>query len=357
MVLIKNILLLILWALSSATATGQKIEIYENEVRGVNRTFVMAGTLGKSTATNSLLVTNRTRQTLHIYARPHLDGDALYFIDKQGTSSRDYSLDLAPGRDGMLYLFGFLDQGSARICNGHLALAVTSVKADGSKGKPRTVKLPVAITFKAGNVKPGVKPTPGAASKTKKTNQQTPVEATETGKPDRYEVITYQGQPMRWNLRQLPLKIYSDHGRTGDTATQYAAVVRRVVEIWNRVGRESELKLDFFKIVEKRDQADIRLDWTGRHLLPGAQGTAYPSDGLVGMMPLDHFPGLGRVGETLLQELGHMLGVGHSEVPQDIMFHRARNYSPDLAHLGVTARDKQMLIWLYKQNQYVAFQK
>ena len=343
--------------LSATNAPGQRIEIFANEVRGLEKTLVLNGTFGKSTATATLWVVNRTQQILRVYASPHMDGNALYFINKEGTTSVDYSLELRPDASGMLYLFGFLDKGSVRICNGYVALAATPFKADGSRGNPRTVKLPVTINFKAANAKSTVKPAPGMEIKASKPSPHSPAEAIKSGKPDRYEVVTYQGLPMHWHLRQLPLKIYSDHGRTGDTATQYAAVVRRVVDIWNSVGRESTLKRDFFKIVQRSGGADIRLDWTGRCLLPCAQGTAYPSDGLVGMMPLNRFSGLGRAGETLLQELGHMLGMGHSEMPEDIMFHRARNYSPDLAHLGVTARDKQMLIWLYKQNQYVAFQK
>ena len=90
-----------------------------------------------------------------------------------------------------------------------------------------------------------------------------------------------------------------------------------------------------------------------RERRPDAQGTAYPSDGLIGMMPLGRFRSLARAGETLLQEMGHVLGLGHSEIGTDIMYHRARNYCPNLDLLAVSDRGKQMLIWLYNEKTYV----
>lgn len=346
-------LLFLAFALSAANAAGQKIEIFANQVNGLEKKLVINGTFGKSTNTSTIPVINRSQQTLRVFARPHVDDDALYFMDKDGKTSLDYSLELKPGMSGVLSVFGFLNKGQARSCSGYLALAVTALKKDGSKGETRTLKLPVNLNFKA----PGsiIAQKPASRIENNRTNEGAgkPKEKMKSGKPQRYDVVMYQGLPMRRNLSELPLRIYSDDNNTGDTAAQYAAVVERVVAIWNKVGRESPLNLDFFKIVLKASQADIRLDWTGRHLLPGAQGTAYPSDGLVGMRPLARYQGLGRAGETLLQELCHMLGVAHSEVSDDIMFHRARAYTYSLDKLGVTVRDKQMLIWLYSQQKYV----
>lgn len=90
-------------------------------------------------------------------------------------------------------------------------------------------------------------------------------------------------------------------------------------------------------------------------MLPNTHGTAYPSDGLVGMWPLAHYRGPGLAGETLLQELCHMLGVAHSMVWADIMFEGMHSYNLDLSKLSVTARDRQMLGWLYSQTRYVSF--
>ena len=354
MVSTKKLLLFLLIALPVATVAGQTIEFYSTQVRGLEKTLTLHGTYGKATETRYLWLTNNTQQTLRVFARPHVDGNVLYFMDAQGTTKRDYSLEIAPGKRIALQMFGFLDKGAARTCSGYLALAATPLLKNGTKGETRTVKLPAILTFDGSKSKVATKPMGQAEKQSDKTKPASRAE-TPSGKPDRYDVVTYEGLPMRWHLYQLPLKVFSDHQHTGDTAAQYASVVRRTVDIWNQVARENGLKKDFFKIVQSSAQADIRLDWRGKYLLPGALGTAYPSDGRIGMLPLRRYQGLGRAGETLLQELCHMLGVAHSEMYQDIMFHRARDYCPDLAKLGVTARDKQMLGWLYKQKRYVAF--
>lgn len=136
-------------------------------------------------------------------------------------------------------------------------------------------------------------------------------------KPDRYEAIKQGGLPMRRHLKQLPLKVYSDH------------------------------------VVQQSKSANIRVNWTGRYLLQGSEGTAYPSEGRIGMLPLGRYGGLGKDAETLMQELCHMLGVAHSEVRMDIMFGEGHSRSPELSKLSVTARDKQMLAWLYSLTRYV----
>lgn len=326
-------MLLTVFALPVAPVAGQTVEFFPNEVRGLEKTFALNGTAGQSTLAKSLWLHNRTGQTLRVYARPHVEYGVLYFTDESKTS-HDYSLQLAPGAKGFMQLFGYLDSISARNCTGYLALAATPLDANGQPGQTRTVKLPVAVNFKASAVKP-VPPASGAWTK-----------------PDLYEAIMHEGLPMRQHLKHLPLKVYSDHAHTGDTATQYDAVMRRAVEVWNKVGRDNGLERDFFRVVQQSNGADIRVNWTGRYLLAGSEGTAYPSEGRIGMMPLGRYGGLGRAGETLMQELCHMLGVAHSEVRIDIMFAGAHSHNLDLSKLSVTARDKQMLGWLYRQTRY-----
>lgn len=337
----KRILFSVTFGLSGAMSFGQTVEFFPAEVRGLEKTFSLNGTAGQSTTAKTLWLHNRTAQTLRVYARPHVEYGALYFTDGTKTS-HDFSLQLAPGAKGAFQLFGYLmDSVTARNCVGYLALAATPVNTDGSTGTTRTVKLPVAVNFKGPQAPPARKPAP--------------VGVTRWTKPDRYEAVMQEGLPMRRHLRNLPLKVYSAHAHTGDTAAQYELVMRRAVEVWNAVGRENGLNRDFFNIVQQPGKADIRVDWTGKHLLPNSQGTAYPSDRLIGMMPLGRYGGLGSAAETLLQELCHMLGVAHSEVRGDILFAGAHGHNPDLTRLRltVTVRDKQMLGWLYQQAHYV----
>ncbi|MEO6037850.1 MAG: hypothetical protein ABIQ93_05500, partial [Saprospiraceae bacterium] len=110
----KNLLLLLLGTLTVVPVIAQTIVVSPNQVQGLNQTFRLEGTYGKSTATKTLWVSNRTPQTLQVFARPHVEGDALYCINPQGVTSRDYTLKLAPGATGAIYLFGFLDKGVVR---------------------------------------------------------------------------------------------------------------------------------------------------------------------------------------------------------------------------------------------------
>ena len=337
---------------------AQTVEFYPNEVRGLDRTFQITGNAGESTNIKLLGLHNRSGQTIRVFARPHMEDADLYFFDGQKTI-HETSLQLASGGRGTIQVFGHLESNNSRTYSGYIALAVTTLGPDSQPVRKKTVKLPVAVKFKGNTVLPGkpsakppVKTTTKPAGKPTTKPAETPASRNWT-RPERYDVVMQGALPMRWHLSDLPLKVYSKHSNTRDTATQYDAVVRRAVEVWNAAGRETGLSRDFFKVVQNSSQADIQIDWTGRKLLHGAHGTAFPSEGRVGMKPLGQYGGIGKAGITLLEELCHMLGVGHSEIRADIMFGGGHSYSPELSKLKVTSRDKQMLGWLYSQTKYV----
>ncbi len=336
----KSLLVFTAIAFCAVRGTTQKVEFFPNETRGLDKIFTLSGNAGQSTVAKNLWLYNHTSQTLRVYARPHVQADALYFTNTTGKTSREYSLQLAPGASSAFQLFGYAAY-TAGSYAGYLALAATS---DGMPEKTRTVKLPINIQF-----------TPKAGDSNKKTKPLNKPQA--WTKPDRYEVILSEGLPVRWHLAQLPLKVYSNHVHTGDTTTQYEAVVRRAIEVWNKVGRDNGLNRDFFRLVQQPQKADIQLFWTGKYLLPGSEGTAYPSDGYIGLRPLSHYRGAGRAAETLLQELCHMLGVAHSAIREDIMYSGTHSHNLDLSKLSVTDRDKQMIGWLYSLGRYVALGK
>lgn len=357
-IMMKYLFLLTVGALQVSFAIGQTVEFFPGEIRGLDRAFQITGNAGESTNVKLLGLHNRSGQTIRIFARPHMEDGDLYFFDGQKTI-HETSLQLAPGGRGTIQVFGRMESTTARTCTGYVAMAVTTLGPDGQPGKKKTVKLPVAVKFKGNTVLPGkpsakppVKTTTKPAGKPTTKPAETPASRNWT-RPERYDVVMQGALPMRWHLRHLPLKVYSKHSNTGDTATQYDAVVRRAVEVWNTAGRETGLGRDFFKVVQNSSQADIRIDWTGRKLIHGANGTAFPSEGRVGMKPLGQYGGIGKAGITLLEELCHMLGVGHSEIRADIMFGGGHSYSPELSKLKVTSRDKQMLGWLYSQTKYV----
>lgn len=330
----KNLILITVCVLPAASAAGQMLEFFPNEVRGQEKTFTLNGTAGESTMAKTLWLYNRTGYTLRVYAKPHVEYGVLYFFDGRKTI-HERSLEIAPGTKASIQLFGYLNSSTARNFTGYVALVTTVLNANGQPGLKNTVKLPVAVNFKT----PSDKSAPPASKI--------------GAKPDRYEAIMMGAMPVRWHLKHLPLKVYSKHAHTGDTATQYDAVVQRAVVVWNKVGRDNGMDRDFFRIVHRSKGADIQVIWTGQYLLPGSIGTAYPSEGRIGMIPLDRYGGLGKAGETLMQELCHMLGVAHSEIRMDIMFAGGHSHSPELAKLSVTERDKQMIAWLYSQIRYV----
>jgi len=330
----KNLILITVFALPAASATGQMLEFFPTEVRGLEKTFTLNGTAGESTMAKTLWLYNRTGHRLRVFAKPHVKYGVLNFFDGRKTI-HEQSLEIAPGTKASIQLFGYLNSTSARNYTEYVDLVATALNANGQPGLKNTVKLPVAVNFKAPVYK-----------------SAKPVSKIWT-KPDRYEAIMMEAMPVRWHLKHLPLKVYSKHTHTGDTATQYDAVVQRAVMIWNKVGRDNGMDRDFFSIVHRSKGADIQVFWTGQYLLPGSNGTAYPSEGRIGMIALDRYRGLGKAGETLMQELCHMLGVAHSEVRMDIMFASGHSHSPELSKLSVTERDKQMLGWLYSQTSYV----
>ena len=63
----KNLLLLLFAALTVLPAAGQTIEVFPNQVQGLNQTFRLDGPYGRSTVTKTLWVSNRTRQTLQVF--------------------------------------------------------------------------------------------------------------------------------------------------------------------------------------------------------------------------------------------------------------------------------------------------
>lgn len=61
-----------------------------------------------------------------------------------------------------------------------------------------------------------------------------------------------------------------------------------------------------------------------------------------------------QTAEVLVQEMGHILRLEHSEHAADIMNAQAHPlHHDDLSQIKLTGRDRQMLQWLYAQSNYV----
>lgn len=175
-------------------------------------------------------------------------------------------------------------------------------------------------------------------------------------RPVGYDYISVNGLPARWSISDLPLTIYSNHFQYGFSAG-YNDVLEKAVNMWNAAGKSIGLNVNFFEVTNSPSNAEIQMDWSGRYVPNGALGVAYPQRNIIGMLPLNRYDNLSAAGETLCQELCHLLGVEHSDVQHDIMNGTAHGHWHDLSQIQITERDRQMLGWLYTRTNYYRFQK
>lgn len=161
--------------------------------------------------------------------------------------------------------------------------------------------------------------------------------------PD-YAAIMSQGHLCAVNRAQLPLRYYSS-----DPARR--ELVERAAAAWNEAGKAQGLT--FIRVLERPEAGAIEVDWSGRGLPPGAAGLASIAktpEGLhiggIGMNPRPGVPDSKFV-EVLTHEMGHTLGLAHSESPDDLMFRSTRPQSSRSQMLS--GRDLQMLTWLYSR--------
>lgn len=159
-----------------------------------------------------------------------------------------------------------------------------------------------------------------------------------------YGAITSQGCLCAVSRPQLPLRYYSS-----DPAR--LSLLNEAATSWNEAGKA--LGVQFIQVLDHPEAGAIGVDWTGRGLPQEAAGLANIAktpDGLrvagIGMHPIPGVPDRKLV-EVLTHEMGHTLGLDHSECPDDLMFRSTR---PDaLRPQMLTERDVQMLGWLYAQ--------
>lgn len=159
------------------------------------------------------------------------------------------------------------------------------------------------------------------------------------------------GKVIRWADNFMPLKFYIAPFRFYSKAEQdykYRELVFRAVSEWQKAGYGKVS----FEIVNSLLDSQINLDW--KRVDRQALGHCYfnihsskvysaeiqigISDGIIhrDYMPED------EVYHTILHEIGHALGLGHSNLQEDIM------YTPHkYGVVNLSSRDKLTLQWLY----------
>lgn len=170
--------------------------------------------------------------------------------------------------------------------------------------------------------------------------------------PSGYQVLRQFGKPCRLDPASLPWRI-------GTSDPRMEPIVTHALQTWNAEG----LRLGvgpFFAAPLPDRPVDLVIDWSGRGLPPDKAGGVYWDAGLgyrrVTRLVMDgkHRVPDGNRAQILLQELGHVLGLSHSEDRGDVMFtvmqtRRLRSVSS----ARLTARDRAALEWLYAQPEWV----
>lgn len=158
-------------------------------------------------------------------------------------------------------------------------------------------------------------------------------------KPSGYDYIAVGNQSMRLDPASLPLTI-------NPGSSEHTQTVQKAVDLWNSAGLGTLFALT-------HGQADITVDWSGRGLSAGSRAETRMKTSSRVVVPVDIRVKQGgrsryELARVMTHELGHVLGLDHSNQRSDIMYRSEGN-----GDLILSERDVRMVRWLYSQTDYV----
>jgi predicted Zn-dependent protease len=162
------------------------------------------------------------------------------------------------------------------------------------------------------------------------------------------------GRLMRWNMMPLkvsisPMKFYSKQGQD----LKYRHFVKQALDEWHKV---SNGKVSFV-VVDNLLSSNVNIEWqrVQRQALGHCifqydrANRLYSAEVMIGLTEgLVHadYNNEGEIYHTILHEIGHAIGLGHSPYKTDIM------YTPHQKGIhSVSAGDVETVNWLYKLPQ------
>ncbi|MBI3928547.1 MAG: matrixin family metalloprotease [Armatimonadetes bacterium] len=166
--------------------------------------------------------------------------------------------------------------------------------------------------------------------------------------PQGYQVRRWHNLSCRLDREMLPWKLYSG-------VPDFHPVFLHGIRSWNNAGHMQSYP-DLFAPVPTAAEADLVIDWNGRGLPADKAGAVWWGDGCrvlgLSMEPNRGIPA-GNLAQIFMQELGHVLGLGDSTSPGDIMYpvmHR-RRYA-EVTSAVLSDRDRAAFTWLYNQAEF-----
>ena len=159
------------------------------------------------------------------------------------------------------------------------------------------------------------------------------------------------GNIMRWSINPLvvyiaPMKFYSKQGEDA----KYRRMVVDALNVWSAASQgkisfrmtnvllESNINVDW-KRVERKALGHCYFNWDAQGRLYGAEVSIGLTDGRIHKQ----YDNEVEVYHTILHEIGHALGLGHSPYQGDIM------YTPhQYGNASLSANDKYSIQWLYR---------